>query len=296
MGNLLLRAGDQQYLRVAKGLLVAASSLDDEDATLNLMEEALKHDKREHLEKSSVQGARAHLERLVKARNPAAMLLAAKQKELEGKTKEALELYQSATRDSETKGSSGDDEVNSIPGEAWESVGRLMGKMNMPAEEEKATERAAVVHDNPEAYHTLASKFRQPHENQYLEFMLKAAVSGIGNAAYRVGLCYLVQAESLSNAGRVDFRLAREWFKAAAESPTCHFQALAKLHVARVFHKEGNSTGAMQLLEEAAQTSSVASDTIAWLRSCWDGHDSRANNMTSLEFEAFINGESKKKV
>ena len=292
MARVLLRAGDQRFRRLVADLFVAASSLDDETAILFLAEEAFKDGKPELMNMQSLQSARVHLGRLAEAQNPSAMILLAKGKELHGKHEEALELYQEAGSLSETMTSSQYDESSSIPGEAWASAGRLMGKMSRVAEEQRATEKAAVMHDNPEAYYTLALKFRKPTENQYLEYMLKAAGSGIGDAAYKVGLWYLDQTGGQSSTRHIPSTMAQEWFQVAAESPKCQWKPLAKLHIARMLYEQGDLTSAKQLLEEAAETPSAAVVAIAWLRSCWNGSQRGANSMTGLEFEALLSGES----
>ena len=294
MARILLRAGDQRFWRLSEDLFVAASSLEDETATLTLMEEALKYGKPEHIEKQSIQGARAHLVRLAQARNPSAMMVLAKDKEVSGKFKEALALYRGTAKECEERRDSKEGQTSSIPGEAWESIGRLTGRMNMFAEEEEAIKTAALIHDNPKAYYTLALKFRKPSDNQYLEYMLKAAASGIGDAAYRIGLWYLAQAEGQSSSKYENIDLIQEWFYVVAESPRCQSTPLAKLHVARLLYLKGDTVGAMRLLDEAEKVRSTASNAIDWLRSCWTRPGGINDSMTGSQFEAFINGEPRR--
>ena len=113
--------------------------------------------------------------------------------ERQGKTEKALHYFEEVAHQESSTYTEGDD-VEGAVAKAWLALGRL--RINAPdiAPAEAALKKAALVHDDPVAYFYLA-RLRHPKSSDYLLYNLKAASSGVTEAAHNLGILYLQQSK-----------------------------------------------------------------------------------------------------
>lgn len=244
LAKILKSSGLRYCQTTASRLIIAASYLHDPGATLLLITEAVRTSNLTH---PDIIGPRKHLEILVKRdKNPVAMRLLGEIREREGRTDDALSLYERAV-DADSDTYTGVEAVESSIGEAWAKVCQLKLSMD-DMEGAKATlEKAALQHDAPVAYYYLAIKFTAQDSANYKRYLMKAAASGMAEAAQRLGIyyhqewkkdVYISPSNEGSTQGEIEVRslypkedslvsteesgtnrlLASEWFSVAAEA------------------------------------------------------------------------------
>ncbi|SLM39395.1 Tetratricopeptide-like helical domain [Lasallia pustulata] len=190
LAKILKRSGLKDCQPTAGRLMIAASRLHDPGATLSLVHEAIRTSKLSH---PDMIGPRTHLEILVKNdKDPAAMILLAQIREVQGRTDEALRLYEGAANaNSDTY--TGFEAVEYDIGESWAKVSRLrLGKGDLEGAR-AAIEKAAFEYDKPIAYYYLATDHQTQDPADYLRYLLKAAASGVIPAAQCLGMYYDMQ-------------------------------------------------------------------------------------------------------
>lgn len=187
LANILRRSRLEHCQATARSLILAASYLHDSGATLQLVNEAIRDSTLTH---PDIIGPRTHLEILVKKhKNPAAMILLGRIREAQGKPDEALRLYERATNaDSNTY--TGVEAVDDSIGDAWVKMSRLKLKKNDVQGSQAAIEKGAFQYDEPMAYYYLATICTAPDSADYPRYLMKAAASGVAEAAQCLGVYY----------------------------------------------------------------------------------------------------------
>jgi TPR repeat protein len=187
---------------LARRIMLSASRLGNEEATINLVTSGIRS--------GNFRNHRHLLERLeimAKEGNPRAMTLLGRISANQGRKREALAWFRKATQ-----GLAGLDFEEA--GEALVCEAQLVMDDNAK-EAETLFRKAAFELDDPSAYYYL-SELQESPLNQ-VAYLMKAASSGIVEAAHKLGLM------ELSKTGRgadgnspTSYGMAREWFQLAA--------------------------------------------------------------------------------
>lgn len=285
LAKILLRSSS---VKLALPLLSAASALQDEDATCILVEEGLKHGRAQDLQHAKLQGPFGQLQKLAVAGNPAAVLLQARLLELKGNLKEALEGFKSAILQASANQNGEKTDHRTTLAEAWQGVARVEFKFGNSEKEVEALEVAALQYDNSEAIYKLALKRHDDDApSEAAELFLKAAVSGIGNAAFMLGtiLCSQMEAKEEDSSSPQsgiqiqgqkfikEYNMIKEWFTIALESAQAHSdstgRAQASLQIARVLRKTGQLEQSVACLDQAIAQMQPNTPPIHSLRELW---------------------------
>lgn len=253
----LLRSGPQ-HSATAKDLMIAASKQSDSAATLQLMSEAIKIQNHRH---PDVTFARQHLADMAKARNPKALTLMGQIRESEGNLEKALKLYESTTRiNSGTEGVA--EGLDGTLADAWSGIARLKAIAGDWAGGKAALEKAALQYDDPSAYYGLAQQCISLTSPDWLNYMLKAAISGDAAAANKLGRYYLghtLGIRQLAKRGKAlvgpasssrsseSLTLAIAWFTIGAESSV----ATSQLYLAILLRAQGKVQEGLDWLAKA---------------------------------------------
>ena len=183
----LLRTSDTNLIDIAKHLLFSASALNDPTATLRIVSEAFQNGS---LTKPDIASPLQHLSTLAKAdQNASAKLLLAQILESQGKVEKALAYYEQITTTVDKSA-----EVEGTLAQAWLALGRIKTSNKDLPGAEAAFRKAALECDDPTAYFYLA-RFCDPKSDEYLLYNLKAASSGVKEAAHNLGDFYLQQSK-----------------------------------------------------------------------------------------------------
>jgi TPR repeat protein len=225
---------DESMKPAAKTLQVTAALLEDENASLILVESALRAERLHH---PDLQAAERTLVRMSDQGHVHATERLAALYERRGEQAKALRLAEKIM----TEGVSRDSQeahILSPQFNCWKIVSRIRREQNDLEGELEAIEYGAKVMDDPEAYCELAMKNTTLDARRRLEYLLKAAASGVGHAAYLVGDYYYGQAtgraldavlgsrklvlDELKKDGSIfdhfQLNLAGNWFQVALEA------------------------------------------------------------------------------
>ena len=186
LARILLRSGYPPHSTTARDLFVAASKQNEETATAQLIQQAIKADQLQH---PDLGHARQHLDYLAAASNPTALLLLGTIRENEGNVAKALALYNQAC----STANNIPETSNGLIAKALNNAARLYQRLGDTSSAKAALEKAALSHDNPHACFHLALHHISLTSPNYLPYMLKAAASGVSAAAQELGLFYLAQ-------------------------------------------------------------------------------------------------------
>lgn len=289
LAEVLKRSGLKDCQATARRLIIAASDLHDPGATLQLVTEAIHTSRLTH---PDIIGPRTHLEILVKKdQNPAAMVLLGHIRETQGKTDEALSLYERATNaDSDTY--TGVEAVDDSIGEAWVKLSRLKLRKGDSRGAKAAIEKGAFQYDEPLAYYYLATTTDQDSAD-YPRYLMKAAASSVAEAAQSLGIYYNSKwknnlyipadkegsTESEVKAGssspkkssfvseeesEANRQLAAEWFSVAAEAGLPE----SRISLAIILHSVKNVQKGMDWLNLEEFPADWA-DGVAMLKESW---------------------------
>ena len=287
LAKILLRTGQEEYHPIAFGILHTASDQKEPGATLFLISVAAKSSK---LHSTGVSSAKIHLRELVEEGSTSAMILQAQILENQGEKAKALQLYERAI-DAENDGIASTVANTSTQdfGLAWVAVARLKGHSTDREGAKKAYERAAFHYDDPWAYYCLAIDTGNVLNPQSIQYLLKAAASGVPQAAHKLGMYYFALAQQSAadsnettlvkeknplalrkgpwmNRGNSpssptdnheNWRLAAAWLGVAAESPMHAYTQDSRLFLAITLRKIGEEQKGMEWLDVAAKASTA---------------------------------------
>ena len=266
---------------MARDMFIAAARLRDEDATLFVVQEAIRRDS---LRAPGVDAIyKGHFMQLVETENPKALLLQGQLYERRGNHRQAFHIYEQLLATDLGKRAETDNKVEF--GDAWVALGKLRLRVQKDLKgAETAISKAAFECDNPTAYYELGKAFTPPPSAEYEDYMLKAAASGEIEAAHELGKLYFGQAQgkipsddlsssktpinttsgatehgiarnngrlALSTSAALEKRdLARQWFTISAESDITGSQ----VYLAVLLHKLGRSTKGREWLKAASDS------------------------------------------
>lgn len=298
IGKSLLRHSNQRTnVSLATVLLLAASGQKDVAATMFLMAEAIR--KGPSYQSRHIISARQHLTELAQSNHPAATVLYAKWLESNGDHDAALALYYQVTTTRDDRYT--DDDYQAALPAAWWNIGRLISERyaHRSSEAENALENAALRYDEPRAYFQLARRFRSSSDPSYHNYLMKAAVSGVTEAAFYLGKYHY----GLSMGGNTALRqekpqvarssavpsshvrhhrnLAVEWLNIAAEPPRHPKSCDSQVFLAILLHQQGQLERGYEWLLKAQQASSQSRlSLISGLRAMWDQEET---NLTTMD-------------
>jgi TPR repeat protein len=292
LAKLLLRSQQSQQIVYAAGLLDMASQLGSNAATFTIVDQYVRNGMTSN-QQAKTQEVLNRLGRLAKENHPVALFLSAQLIELRGLKQEALRKFRQVTELADVE----DDEP--VIAETWQSIARIEWSLGRKESAIEAWRIAALDFDNPNAYYELATK--QGMSENYVEYLTKAAMSGIGDAAYKLGLWYSSRVDQrgvehnteldsvTARQGHVNMphhdKLSREWFSLAAESDDQRCKAQAMLHIAWILRKSGLISESLNLMREALTQVKLEPDTISWLQNEWRNPEF---NLSNQEFEEAI--------
>ena len=311
LAQILLRAGDAAHFPLARELLLAASELDDEAATITLVSQAVQTGRMRH---PDIVAPRAHLARLAAARNPAAMVLQAELLAAQGQAEKALQLAEAAVRQ-DGDAYTGAEAVGEATQRAWSTLAKLRRQRGDVKGARLALEQGALEHDDPWAYYYLANSYRAPAHPDYVAFMLKAAVSGIPDAAHKLGRYYLglaqpARAVPKGNGPRATGRgglaasfavrhserekrvLALEWFAVSVEYPRFRNVDESRVFLALLLRGRGELEKGRKVLQGARASAVYGPNAVGWFAARWGGErDFLAVEFLTGDLERVIQGE-----
>ena len=326
LAQILLKAHSPAHFPLARELLLCASALDDPAATITLVNQAVATSRTRH---PDIVAPRTHLQQLAAGGNPAAMVLQAELLEAQGKPHAALALCEAAVR------TDNDDEHDHdaytgaeavMDGEpmtrAWSTLAKLRKQVGDHDGAREALEQGARNHGDPWAYYYLATTYRTAKHPQYVRFLLQAAVSGIPDAAHKLGKYHLgvaappalkrAQQGSASSSSspfssaspppaaaptspsvREESRLlAREWLAVSAAHPSFRHVDESQVLLALLLRGEGAREEGRALLLKARASPVYGPNAVPWLAERWDGErDFLVGEFLGGGLEAVVMGE-----
>ena len=289
LAKILLHAGREEYHSIAFTLLQTASAEKEPGATLFLISSAAKASK---LNSPGISSAKVHLRELVNEGSISAMILQAQILENQGEKAKALQLYERAVNAEQVDTCSNDADASAQDfGQAWVAIARLKSHSTDNEAAKKAYEMAAFHYDDPWAYYCLAIYDGNVLNSQSIQYLLKAAASGVPQAAHKLGMYYFtlaqesaadsnettlsrgkdplaIQERSWMKRGKSpssptdnhkNWRLAAAWLGVAAESPLHAYIQDSRLFLAITLRKIGEEQKGMEWLD-AANKASTAHD------------------------------------
>lgn len=294
---------EQTQVNYASELLFLSSEMGDQAATMILVDEGLC---RSNLGHHQLQKPLRHLDQLVNDNVVEAVVLAARVNEVRGNSSKALSLFRRATTISSGPKSAADLPKASLS-EAWMGIARIERDLGHASSASEAVRTAALEYDSSEAFYELALESEVEKPEEMVNHLLKAAISGVGNAAYKLGLWYSAQADdrehSITNLSDVPqksfpeaqrgvkiprkYKVGHEWFSVAAESESCEWRAQAALHTARILLKSGLVAESEYCLESIFAHKEIKPKLVTWLRENWTGSSFEPS---TVEFEELIQG------
>lgn len=218
LAQILDRTSNTYLKDISKSLFFSASALGEPIATLKVVSEAYQNGK---LATPELAKPLQRLTTLAKVNsNPPAMLLLAQILESQGKVDKALTYYEQITNnDGKDRAAA---EADGTIARAWLALGRIKASNEDFTGAEAALKKAALEYDEPTAYFYLA-RFCDTKSDDYLLYNLKAASSGVREAAHNLGDFYLRQSKGdrqTSNAVNTKFENGKVAASASFESET----------------------------------------------------------------------------
>ena len=271
---------------LALSLFKIASELGDEYATFTLVDEALKHGRVQDLQQSKLQQPLKHLKELADANNTIAMVLLARVLELKGEFRSALTTFKAAVAAVNNPNDKRDTRDKDALCEAWKEIARIEKTNGNLSKEMQAWEAAAMQGDDPKAFYELALRKADKSPSESLEHLLKAASSGVGDAAFKLGMAHCSSLEAGQDEKTSDARTSRtganpgqalskqyemikQWFTIASESENCAWRVHAKLQTARIMRKTGDSVQSLASLKDALHDLKLEASTNHSLLTSW---------------------------
>lgn len=242
LANILIDAEDQKYYQTAQNLRLAASSLEVDSATLQLVGRAIRSKTTDH---ASLKETWKYFRVMVQEGQPAALYYQGLLYAARGMDNHALQLYEnSIQRDWHAyRDMSRVEDVKIQGGDIWTRISALRAKYRNQKSAKEAMIKAAIDYDDPNACFYLAHNFLGPLQENYEFYLSKAAASGHGRAAHELGMFYYRQSQALipltprrrpvgtifnaklesaeklpSSVVKDKQRLAQEWFAISAEA------------------------------------------------------------------------------
>ena len=273
IARILAHSRDQAYRSTYKYLLHSASDLRDPAATFLLVQTSLYRKNQRGLTEPI-----QHLSYLAAEKHPVAVYLQGRIHEQQGNLNSALKHFEEclALPNGTYPGS---EDVGITTGQVWIDIHRLKKGRDDDKGAETAIRTAALEHDDPYAYHTLAAEYTDPSTPEYERYMLTAAESGQTAGAESLGLYYMNQALPASSSALIKsivldkripppsptekdqpsvpkrnvfrLKLAIEWFTIGAEAD----RPSSQLYLAILIHALGNAAVAQSWLEKAQESS-----------------------------------------
>lgn len=235
--------------------MLSASALGDESATMDLVSSGMRSGKMNDFV--------LPLKRLGVMANegkPPAMRLLGRVAASQGKETEALEWFRKAAEISSEQDFEG-------AGEALVSEGQILRRSNR-REAEAAFRKAAVKFDNPSAYWHLAQLEDEGSSTREI-YLMKAATSGIVEAAYQLGTAALSKAKaSGGNSSPPSHGMAREWFQIAATDG----HGPSMLALAQVCKASGEVDQGLEWLGKAKKLDGVREEALR-IEEGWEASD-----------------------
>ncbi|MCJ1396808.1 hypothetical protein MMC18_009700 [Xylographa bjoerkii] len=308
LSRILLKAGDREHFPLVRDLLLSSSALNDEAATITLVNQAVETGKMGH---PDIVAPRAHLVRLAAAGNPAAMVLQAELLAAQRQPQKALLMCEEAVKKNTNK-YTGAEAIGETKRKAWSTLAKLRKQQGDVEGAKLALEKGALEHDDPWAYYYLANTYRRPSDPEYLHFMLKAAASGIPDAANKLGRFYLGLPQS-SRAVPKDYDrrtsrgtapvamqftdrekqlLAIEWFSVSIEYPNNKNLDESQVFLALLLRGQGDHKKGRSLLQSAMSSKIYGPNAVPWFFARWHGEqDFLTAKFLTRDMEKVIHGE-----
>ncbi|KAI6715910.1 hypothetical protein JHW43_001568 [Diplocarpon mali] len=240
-----------------KTLMHAASAMGDRSAIFSIISAALRYGKVDNID---IKASLYQLELLAKnASDPQAMTLFGQVLYAQRRENEALEwlrkTYCYATGSLSFDGA----------GEALITEGRILLSMKDKEGAMKAFKKAALEMDEPLAYYYL-SQSEEPGSEAQNAYLLKAAMSGVMEASYDLGVLELAKIEQGSKRPKSlrDYGMANEWFQVAAADGF----GLSMLKLASMNNTVGDRKKGLMWLRKAERVESV-SEQAQLMKSRW---------------------------
>ena len=311
LARILLKTGGCEHFPLVRELLLSASALDDEAATIMLVHQAVETNKMRH---PDIVAPRAHLIRLAEAGNPAAMALQAELLAAQGQLQRALLMSEEAAR-TDTDEYTGLEAVGDTKRKVWSTLAKLRKQNGDIRGARVALEKGAFEHDDPWAYYFVANTYRKPSDPEYLRFMLKAAVSGIPDAANKLGQYYLGIAQPSRTVPKDRWRetretsprpalfapqhskrerhlLAIEWFSVSTEHPTFRNIDESRVYLSLLLRGQGEHEHGQRVLQRARGSEVYGPNAVPWLLERWYGtQDFLTVEFLTQDMEKVIYGE-----
>lgn len=242
LGQLLNRCSHNAQRFVGKQMMLTASVAGHADATLALLVPAHRSGS---LSKAEYQAPLKHLRVLAKSReNVQAMVLLGRIVQDEGREQEALDLFEAAAKSTAVR-----DGAVPVPigaAEALVYAGEVQLKRGQKGPAEEMFRKAALDLDNPLGYYHLAKLQEEGTTNKEV-YLLKAASSGVSDAAFEIGIIQWGKWDVVRKGGE-EMRKAKEWFHLGAVGG----HGLSMIALARILDLEGDVSGG-QKWEDAVE-------------------------------------------
>ena len=316
LATILQKSKIESLRDVVQDLYHAASEVGDPSASVKIIKQAVKSSLLGH---PDVAKARKRLLQLVEEKYPTAMNLQACIYESEGRPQKALELYEEVIGIDDPKyiGIEGLSTWEDGIADAWREASRLRYEAGDKKGAEAAFEKGAFKYDDPDAFYYLAKIFKSKASKDYFIYMLKAASSGIPEAAHEVGMYFLKYGQGLaetkllagsgSDSGPVkafdsryttmkgkesrkgtisnqqNLDVVQEWFSIGADAGIAGSQLFSAILLRRGTHIDAG----LRRLDEVSKSKDWDA-VVSWLKARWLSKD--LDFLTLLDIDALQEG------
>lgn len=230
---LIIQRSDFQLASLGFDLLSVSADLGNEDAALILVDTCTERKSTPEIGILRYQKALAHVKKLaIENRNLQAIVLLGKVHELAQQYKDAIGFYKMAM-DAHERGDTIEDDRTALA-EAFRNAGRLYCmKPGMGDTAIKCFDIAARVYGDALSFYFLAHA-PDEHPQDHIGLLSQAAISGVTEATYDLGLWYASEGDDFTSRFRTNtaHAMACYWFELSKDLPKLTARAI--LHIARI--------------------------------------------------------------
>ena len=242
---LTTRRSDTRLISLGLDCLSLAADLGDVGAAMILVDVAIENKAHMGIGTTRYQKALAHIKTLAATKDIHSMVLLGRVYEQSNNFREAVGVYEEVIEINNARLKANqpvpDDERTSLA-EAYRNTGRLI--LRSPGSGNSAFqhfETAALEYEDSVSFYYMALIRGDSHKD-YITLLSQAAISGVTDAAYELGLSYAKEGDRLSrveNSSRPAHLMAVHWFELAQDVPK--LSGRAKLHVARIYQAQNSA-------------------------------------------------------
>lgn len=230
---LIIQRSDIQLASLGLDLLSLSADLGSEDAALILVDISIERRSTMEIGTLRYQKALAHVKKLaIEKKNLQAYVVLGKVYEQAQQYEDAISMYKIAM-DAHERGEIEEEDRTALA-EAFRNAGQLFSIA--PGMEDmafKCFKTAARVYDDARSFYSMALISGEKSQD-YVSLLSQAAISGVTEATYKLGIWYSTKGDYFDSGPRADatYTVACYWFELSKDLPA--LTARVTLHIARI--------------------------------------------------------------